>query len=454
MTVEQTSSTVLDGYACVVLEGRWTDPRGPAAAGWQAGPLPVPVPSFSGAGPDHRVVADRRARESHFSPRVQDALYGSTSPGGPAVRWHREIEPTPGPHGVIAEGLEVLIAPTGALLVVHVRLATDPVAELSALTAPAGAGRDWLAQLIGPVVELGGDRGRSVTHLAWEGAAPSALPPGLAERLPTGMDDTHTQLDWWAWYLAAGVTPQAFVPDVEGADWTTGRIRLSRDWSALALRDGISFVGRTPRDRTSPDFHASARVYARTLHLDVLLLGSLQRAALRDVADSVAKLDIEELDAEALEMLERDLLRFRTGLWWNDVGQRGQQTSAVLVAFQLQHRLPELYEQLVQDLTDLSRYWKAREAADQEAARHAEERLRAAEDRREQRAVGAISVVSFILLPLTVVYSGAAVIAEPSGSLFLWSTVAGAGLCLLALAFAWVFRRATSSDEDESPAGP
>ncbi|MGR6967048.1 hypothetical protein ACU610_21555 [Geodermatophilus sp. URMC 61] len=387
------------------------------------------------------MVADRAARGAHFSPRVHDALYGSAAAGREG-RWHRQVASAPGPRGVTVEAAELLDTATGVLLVVHVQLAADPVADLAALTAPAGPGREWLAALLGPDLALDAGRARAVTHLVWEGALPG-LPAGLPERFPqpTG-EAAHPVLDWWAWYLAAGVTPQAFVPDVDGPDWTQGRIRLSRDWSALVLRDGISFVACTPRTPagSGPDFHASARVYARTLHVDVLLLGILQHSALHEVADSVAELDIEELDAEVLERLERDLLRFRIGLWWNDVGQRGQQTSAVLVGFQQQHRLPALYEQLVQDLTDLSRYWKAREAAEQEAVRHAEERQRAAEDRQERRVVSAITVVSFLLLPLTVVYTGAAVIAEPSWGLFAGSSAAGVVLCLLA----WVWRRATA----------
>jgi hypothetical protein len=435
-------ATVLDGYACLVLSGVWTGPD-PATAGWRAGPLPVPVPPAPGAGPRPEVVADRVTRGAHFSPRVHDALYGAPSEGASTVRWHRATEPAAGPDGATAEAVELLLTPAGALAVVHVQLPADPVAGLAGLTASAGPGRNWLTAILGPDLELHADRARSVTHLAWEGAPPG-LPSGLPRLLPQPADEpAPSELDWWAWYLAAGVTPHAFVPDVDGQDWTLGRVRLSRDWSAMVLRDGISFVARTPRTPAGggADFHASARVYARTLHVDVLLLGILQRTALHRVADSVAALDFAHLDAGGLEELERELLQFRIGLWWNDVGQRGRQTSAVLLAFQEQHRLPDLYDQLVQDLTDLSRYWRAREAADQEAVRHAEER-------RERRAVNAISVVSFFLLPLTVVYTAAAVITEPSQRLFWWSTGAGAGLCLILLVGAWVWRRATAADDE------
>jgi hypothetical protein len=332
-----------------------------------------------------------------------------------------------------------------------VQLAGDPVAGLAALTAATGPGRDWLVALLGPEVELARPRARSVTHLAWEGTPPGP-PPGLVDRRPEpGAGGDPTALDWWSWYLAAGVAPHAFVPDVDSPDWTGGRVGLSRDWSALVLRDGISFVARTPRVPAGrgADFHASARVYARTLHVDVLLLGILQRTALHEVADSVAELDIDELDADVVERLERDLLRFRTRLWWRDVGQRGHQTSAVLVGFQEQHRLPELYDQMVQDLTDLSRYWKARQAAEQEAARRDEERKRAAEERQERRVVSAISVVSFFLLPLTVVYTGAAVFAEPSVSLFVKSTAAGLAFCLVAFVLARVWRRAAPGEDGQ-----
>ncbi len=423
---------VLDAYACLVVPARWTGPEEPGAAGWQPGPLPLLVPSVSGEAAMRQVVSDREGRATYFSPRVQEALYGSASEEGAQVRWHRVVDQDAGPAGASAEALELLISSAGALLVVHVSLGADPVDCLAGLTATVGHGRDWLSALAGEDVVLDRVRARSVTHLLWEGPAPGP-PPGLSHlHTEVGPASQLTGLDWWAWFLAAGVSPRDFVPDVEGPDWTGGRLRLSRDWSAVVLRDGISYVARTAAGHATAAraFHEAARVYVRTLHVDALLLGILQRTALHRVADSIASLDVEQLDAEAVEQLERDLLRFRTGLWWNDVARRGQQTSDVLVAFQQQHRLPELYDQIVQDLTDLSRYWTAREAAEREAVRQAEERERAEEERRERRAVNAITFVSFVLLPLTVIYSATALIADPGWLLFLCSTGVGLLVCL------------------------
>ena len=309
----------------------------------------------------------------------------------------------------------------------------DPIAALAGLTAPAGAGREWLSRLVGSEIELQPVRARSVSHLIWQGAPP--VPP---EQLPndvTGGGDGAAGLDWYAWFLAAGITPAQFVPDVGSPDWSSGRVQLSRDWSALVLRDGISFVARSARI-SRDDFHAAARIYVRTLHLDVLILGVLQRTALRTIADSVAELGPDAVDAQAVEDLERRLLHFRMTLWWNDVARQGRQASQVLVALQRQHQLHELYERIVDDLTEISRYWRARRAAQEEAARLEHEEARDQEERRERRLSNAVAVVSFFFLPLTVVYTGSALIADPSWALFLWSTAIGLPPCLAALVFA------------------
>jgi ABC-type nitrate/sulfonate/bicarbonate transport system substrate-binding protein len=99
-------------------------------------------------------------------------------------------------------------------------------------------------------------------------------------------------------------------------------------------------------------------------------------------------------------------LELRLGVWWDDVTNRGRQTSEVLAAFQRQHRLPELYTKIVENLSDASRYIAAREAAASEAERkakeerqQADEAARQEDEARRQELDRAIALISFILLP-------------------------------------------------------
>jgi hypothetical protein len=427
-------SMPVDVYVCLVFTGQFVR-TGAVNQSWSPGPLPlaIPVTDATQLRGWRAALTNREGRQGYFAERVLSALYGpQTADDASTTRWHTLVEPSDASvGGAVVDAWEVLegLGDGNCLAIAHVQLAEDPARTLAALTAGRGPGRAWIESTLPAPVVLQDQRPRVVAHLMWEGS-------GLTEPLETpevrDVLGRWSTAERWQWFLASGLAPEDVLPDPEAPDIVDGRIRLSRDWRALVLRDGIAYVAQTPRvavdSRKSNSFHDVARIYVRSIHLDVLLLGLIQVGAVRRYADAVARLRVDKMDPAAIESLEERLLDLRLGVWWDDVTNRGRQTSEVLTAFQRQHRLPELYTKIVENLSDASRYIAAREAAVSEAERRAKEDREQADEvaRREEETRRhefdrAIALISFILLPASVIFSGAALWADPSRRLFVVS---------------------------------
>ncbi|MFI5535038.1 hypothetical protein ACIA5H_01480 [Nocardia sp. NPDC051900] len=428
-----------DVFACLIFRARWKAERTPSSRGWSPGPLPVPIPAVEAAAgrAGESVVADRSARTGYFSARVHDALYSAQDTGATG-RWHRRSSGEPPEWtGAVVHDWELLLDEEGGYAVAHVRLPQQAVEVLSELTKVRGEGRRWLSALVDDVT-FEPVRPRVVTHFCWAG-----------DRIPEPVPDPAALASWspmrrWQWFLASGTSAADGLPDPADPRIFAGTVHLSSDWRAAILRDGVTYTALTSTEAT--DFHAVARAYVRSIHLDAVLLGLLQLNALHRIADRIAGIRVDRTGAGAVESLEAEILDIRARLWWNNVSERGVQVAEVLRAFQNQHRMADLYAQVVADLDDISRYLQARRArledealADAQARqRRAEERHRVSEDR-DRRNQTTIAVISFVLLPFAVTFSGAAVLAEPSVSAFAWSIVAALVLSL-ALAVASFLR--------------
>lgn len=403
----------VDVASCLVF----TVPGAPtldSVHGWAPGPLPleIPAPASAALQAGTARVTDTAARSSHVAARVRETLYGS------GRRWHHFVSEFANERCEI-DAWEVLACGADMhLLIAHVQLAPeDPVHTLAALAARRSDLRTWLASsLPAPLVLPGGERPRIVSHLRWRGAV---MPEPVDASTTGGALVEWSPAQRWAWFLASGTAPESVLPDTTDSDLADGVVSLSRDWRATVLRDGVAYVALTRRVDDEPAFHDLARVLVRSVHLDALLLGIVQLRALHAFADRTSKVMDGALSAIALEELEGDLLRLRTRVWWNDVADQGGQTSEVLAAFQRQHRLPQLYAQVVSDLTDATRFVQAHHA------RERDERERAATSLQRRRE-GTITLVTFVLFPLTVVFSAAQLWADTDGKSL--ATATGVGL--------------------------
>ena len=420
----------IDAYACLVFSASWNEHESPSAFGWTRGPLPIPLPATDATNARGGTgnVTDRGSRAAYFAPRVHNLLYGSpvsASESSPQ-RWHVAHD-----HGVLdfngsrIQAWEMLADGTDhCFAVAHVQLGPNAAASLSALTVIRGPGREWLeASLDGPV-GLADARPRVLSHLLWEG---DELPEPYESADIINALAPWTIVERWQWFLASGLSPDDVLPDAEDPGLLAGKVWLSRDWRALVLRDGTAYVAMTPHSPAQAgdgSFHDVARVYIRSIYLDVLLLGILQLDAVHAYAEALAAVHVEDdpiAIAKTIEELEADLLRLRTGLWWRHVTRRSGPANAILNAFQRQHDLPELYTQIVQDLTDMSRYVQARRASVEEAERQVKEENREIEERARQRAEDlqqqterAIALISFVLLPISIIFGATSVWAAPS----------------------------------------
>lgn len=427
----------VDVFACIVFPiEEIADGEVLQAASWKPGPLPLPLPEAgTSLNRGTAQVADAAARSSHIARRVAGTLHD------PRVRTHRVTADVIG-DVLQVEAWELLVSPVAkrGYAVAHVRILTDdPASVLSSATAKRGPTREALLS--------SGDLGTYqavnmrpfiVSHATFTG--PQLPEPVGAGSLREGVPEWDAQ-DRWEWLLGTGQSPSELVPDLDES-LSSGITRLSRDWRAHAYRAGVSYVARTPRGSAS--FHDLARVLVRTIHLDAILLGLIQRDALHHLADSlvgesasVVPADGDEepsaiVLAEAMEHLEANLMEFRTRVWWGAIGNEGQQVSRVLQALQSQLGLPRLYDQVVRDADDVSRYVRAR------VARLQAEQVET-ERRQSNKSQSTIALVSFLLLPLTVVYSAAALLGERGEG---WSAVGIATAVGLALGgLGWVATR-------------
>lgn len=407
-------------------------------AGLTDGPLPLPFSTGAGA-----ARADRAARSSYFNAHTARALYGpdgagsgSGASGQPRDGGPRRGHCTLGPdradlfparvtavevlsHGATRAGR--------ALVIVHLCLPTkDPLAELQELTVPRKASNgnrvlDWLeidraGFPLGGVIE-------PVDATIRPFAVTLAVPHGELPDGSFGSSFPWNPLEQWLFAFASARTTSLFPADPEDTSLLDGFVRLSQDWSAMVLRDGVSFVGRKPVTE-SLYLRDTADAYVRSIYLDALLLGLIQQAELNAIMGRLADLGGPLDRLPDLLALEEDVSRFRNTYWWQHLTSHGT-GNRLLIEFQRQRATPRLFEQVVRELDDYSR--------------HAT--LRA--DRQEQRQLARVNVLLSVLTVLTVPMTLLQVMIDARVPLsWIWRlVVVGASAVLLLLAFRRLNRR-------------
>jgi hypothetical protein len=305
---------------------------------WEAGPFP-----FSGGG----VVASREARGSYFHGRSADVLYGTVDHPS---RWYRNGADGEEIAGCTLVALEIVAFPDlidadRGILVAHVYLHDDPIRALQALSDlrpandlhGASPARVDLSRAVAGIAQLGD--GRPVTM------AMVTFPDGPDARPQS--DYNLSPLDSWCWMLASKQSPSDFRPDPEDRRISEARIFLSSSWRAMVLRDGVAFVGAVADGHEH--FFEFAELYVRSIYLDGIVLGLLQRSFLHSLADDLAGASSANLSQ--LRVIERRLNAFRTLLWSRHVTLHGP-ANDLLIAFQNQHGLPQVFSQLVDEINN------------------------------------------------------------------------------------------------------
>jgi hypothetical protein len=255
----------------------------------------------------------------------------------------------------------------------------------------AGRVTSWLVAAGSPGIKV--DASQPYYTIVFSGLEDaSVLPPVTDGGSAFGQWDALRQ---WTWLLASLTPPEYFAPVATDTD-TGIELSLSTTLFARVLRDGTAFVAR---ERTTTGVRdpsvSSLRFYVRTIYLDALLLGLLQRHSLNELADRIGSVAIrQDQEINVIEGFDKDLSRFRASLWWRAAAW-GSHGDKLITAFQEENRLPELLSNSTIEVAELVRQ-----------ARTGVEQATLASARRTERVVTLLTVVALPSVPILSVWQG------------------------------------------------
>jgi hypothetical protein len=329
------------------------------APSWNEGPFPFELGSRR---------TDAETRSTYFAPASARALYGT--PGRPR-RWYLPLDVKQ--DGLHLLGMEILRAATArkpehALAVMHFSVERPLLPTLRALAGRRHTSTD--DPLTGPF-----DPVRLLAGIA--DARDAAGPFGIARpysiafmaptahHAPTLRHGTEGELpptaDRWLWQLASRSTPTDFpLPPETAHDQLKDVLRISADWSALVLRQGTAFLGHRP-DGGTGDFYEFGALHSRTVYLDALLLGALQRDHIDELTDELSEVFTSSRLARRVAVLEQNIAVFRSTYWRQHLTAHGA-ANDLLLAFQNQHRLPARFQEILAEAADYSRLVQTQES--------------------------------------------------------------------------------------------
>jgi hypothetical protein len=115
------------------------------------------------------------------------------------------------------------------------------------------------------------------------------------------------------------------------------------------LRDGIGFLGLVPDSGDNASFFAWGETYVRTLYTDTALLATLERDALDNFANRLARIGDRFEKSAAFRQLVNEVTEFRNVFWWESVTRHGN-ANTILEHLHTAHRTPRLFTRVVEDL--------------------------------------------------------------------------------------------------------
>ncbi|MFJ1606574.1 hypothetical protein ACIOHS_24835 [Streptomyces sp. NPDC088253] len=326
---------------------------------WPEGPFPFELGSRR---------TDAETRSTYFAPASARALYGA--PGRPR-RWYLPLDTKH--DGLHLLGMELLRAatvrnPEHALAVMHFTVERPLLPVLRALAgrrpdsagepltgpfAPAGL-LGGIADVRDPSAPFAIARPYSIAFMAPTAQHTAALRSGLEGELPATADR-------WLWQLASRSTPEDFpLPPETTTEQLKDVLRISADWSALVLRQGAAFLGHRT-DTGTGDFFEFGALHSRTVYLDALLLGALQRDHIDELTDELSEVFTSARLARRVATLERNIAVFRSTYWRQHLTAHGA-ANDLLLAFQNQHRLPARFQEILAEAADYSRLVQTQES--------------------------------------------------------------------------------------------
>ncbi|MFF4285265.1 hypothetical protein ACFY0R_08075 [Streptomyces sp. NPDC001633] len=370
MTTELRSVTGVRQAITVVLPVRL-----PAPPSWDEGPIPFELGSRR---------ADAQTRQTYFTPAAARVLYGT--PERPC-RWYRFVQLTHGP--LHLHGLELLRTATDrshrhALAILHFTVEGPALLEtLRAIGHRHTAGDDPLTGPLDPEALLSGVVELRTAESPFAIARPytvAFLTPGPAHTAALRHDGRLSDTaDSWLWQLASRSTDADFPSAPEHLPSRTDHtVRISADWSALVLRHGAAFLGHRP-DQGDGDFYDFAALHHRTIYLDAILLGTVQRDHIDELTDALSGVFDDPNLGPRVAALEQRIASFRSTYWRQHLTAHGPANELLLV-FQAQYRLADRFAEILAEAADYSRLVQTQDG---------------------QQIAGALGVLTILGLPLS-----------------------------------------------------
>ncbi|MEV6151264.1 hypothetical protein AB0L53_13070 [Nonomuraea sp. NPDC052129] len=320
----------------VVYEARF-----PTTPTWAKGPLIL----------QHRQVrSTAEARGEYFSVKAARVLYGDTDC---PKRWH---DPS---HRVIGDieitGIEALrtVDQPDACGLVAIHLRPRRGIAIALLRTLAGR-RDALPALFDPQELIDGQA------TIQQGLRPFTV--SFVTPVKQGLPRLYRQPRYWRWppaqqwlwALASRTDLTDYPPDPKNLEPVDSEvIRLSSDWHAVVLRDGMGVIGMRPDQGRDDSFFGYAELYLRSIYLDAVLLGVLQKQGLTQLEERMAAALDSSVSATMAE-LEQEVSIFRHRLWGQHLTPHGI-PNRLLTAYQREHALRERFEQVLTEISDFNR---------------------------------------------------------------------------------------------------
>jgi hypothetical protein len=380
----------------VVLPARMPEPPP-----WDEGPLPFQHGARR---------ADRTTRRTYFATATARVLYGE--PERPC-RWHRTTTATEGP--LSALGVELLHTPLGddhhrALAIIHLSVNGPALHDtLRSLAHRHAAPPSPLTGRLDPDQLLQGHAHITTGAPPFTAAFLTPARARLPHLYPRPYRHAWPPANQWLWALASRTNEADYPPDpTDTTALTNGALRLSADWSVLALRDGAAFIGH--RRDLGPDdpFFGYAELHARTVYLDALLLGMIQRSHIDQLTETLSRVFDGTHLARRVAALEQHIAHFRSTYWRQHLTHHGP-ANDILLAFQTQHLLRTRFEEILTEATDYARLVQNQES---------------------QQISGALGILTILGLPLSTAFAAQQILADTNP----WHLLAYTGAALAAAA--------------------
>jgi hypothetical protein len=143
------------------------------------------------------------------------------------------------------------------------------------------------------------------------------------------------------------------------ASLATSRL-LGRTGAPWCYGQAAAFLGHQP-DTGAGDFFEFGALHSRTVYVDALLIGLLQRDHIDELTDELSEVFNSSRLARRVATLERNIAAFRSTYWRQHLTGHGA-ANDLLLAFQNQHRLPARFDEILVEAADYSRLVQTQES--------------------------------------------------------------------------------------------